>query len=139
MPETWWEYVTRISDGAPNKEVGAAAGVDASQVSRWSEGRNPGAKNVVQFARHYSRPPVEALIAAQYLNEDEAAGIAQLDLSVRDMSSDALVAEVSSLVAELRRRVPTVDEGQDWGEGGSDGWVGNPTFQQHPAVRRRQG
>jgi hypothetical protein len=89
-------------------------------------------------ARHYQRPPVEALIAAGYLNEDEAAGIAKLDVSVRDMSSDALALEIGSLVAELRRRAPDGDKGEDWGEG-SAGWVGNtPEFQQHPAMRRHQ-
>jgi hypothetical protein len=82
---------------------------------------------VIQFARKHGRPPVEALIAAQYLQEDEAAGIAQLTMSVRDMPPDALASEIGSLVAELRRRVPS-DKGEDWGEG-SAGWVGNaPEF-----------
>lgn len=140
MPDTWWEYVDRITGGADQKAVATAAGIDTSQVSRWSKGGNPGAKHVIQFARHYQRPPVEALIAAQYLNEDEAAGIAVLDVSVRDMSPDALAAEIGSLVAELRRRIITVDQGEDFGEGARDGWVGNPpTLQQHPAMRRRQG
>jgi hypothetical protein len=138
MPETWWEYVTRISDGAAQKDIGPAAGVVPSQVSRWVKGSNPDAKHVIRFARHYQRPQVEALIAAGYLNEDEAAGIAQLTMSVRDMSSEGLASEIGSLVAELRRRVPAADQGEDWGEGSAD-WVGNtPEFQQHPAMRRRQ-
>jgi transcriptional regulator with XRE-family HTH domain len=139
MPETWWEYVIRIAGTSAQKEIAAAAGVDPSQVSRWSNGHNPDAKRVVHFARTYKRPPVEALIAAQYLNEDEAAGIAHLTISVRDMAPDALASEIGNLVTELRRRIPG-DQGEDWG----DGWVGPkrpdppPIFQQDPAVRRRQ-
>ncbi len=138
MPDTWWEYCDRITGGPDQKAIAAAAGVDSSQVSRWAKGGNPNAKHVVQFARHHKRPPTEALIAAGYLTKDEAAGIAVLDVSVREMSSDALAREIGSLVAELRRRIPGTDQGQDWG----DGWVGNDppsTFQQHPAMRRRQG
>lgn len=137
MSGTWWEYVTRIAGGDDQKVIAAAAGVVASQVSRWSKGDNPNAKNVIQFARHYNRPPTEALITAGYLNEDEAEGIAELTLSVTAMAPDALVLEIGNLVAELRRRIPA-DQGQDWG----DGWVGSdpqPAFQQHTAMRRRQG
>jgi transcriptional regulator with XRE-family HTH domain len=136
MPETWWEYVTRIADGCSRQDIATAAGVDSSQVSRWSTGQIPRGRHVIQFARTYKRPPVEALIAAQYLDEDEAADIVALTMSVRDLPADALVSEIGSLVAELRRRVPP-DQRQDWGEG----WVGPdvPAFQQHPAVRRRQG
>lgn len=138
MLETWWEYVDRISGGAEQKTVAEAAGITAGQVSRWSDGHNPNAKNVIQFARHYGRPPTEALVAAGYMNQDEVAGISILDVSVRGMSSDALAREIGGLVRELRRRIPGTDQGQDWGEGDAE-WVGNPQLQQHPAMRRRQG
>jgi hypothetical protein len=139
MPETWWEYVERHAGrDSPNKAIAVAAGVNASQISRWREGDTPSARPVINFARYYRRPPTEALIAAGYLNPDEAAGIAQLTMSVRDLAPDVLVSEIGSLVAELRRRVPG-DQSEDWGEGGA-GWIGNPPmFQQHSAVRRRQG
>lgn len=140
MPETWWEYVGRISGNAPNQQIAVAAGCDPSQVSRWRKGSNPDAARVVHFARHYNRPPVEALITAGYLNEDEAAGIAQLTMSAREKSSDSLASEIGGLVAELRRRIPG-DEGEDWRQG----WVGNspippePSLQKNTTVRRREG
>lgn len=139
MPETWWEYVERIAGVVDQKVIAQAAGVTGGQVSRWKKGDKPGAEPVIHFARCYNRPPTEALIAARFLSEDEASGTAILDLSVRDMSPDALALEIGSLVTELRRRIPG-DQGEDWGEGARDGWVGNPpTLQQHPTMRRRQG
>lgn len=139
MPETWWEYVERIAGVVDQKVIAEAAGVTSGQVSRWKKGDKPGAEPVIHFARCYKRPPTEALIAARFLSEDEAAGIAVLDLSVRGMSSDALASEIGSLVAELRGRIPG-DQGEDFGETMREGWTGNgTTLQQHPSMRRRQG
>jgi transcriptional regulator with XRE-family HTH domain len=104
MSGAWWEYVSRVSGDAPKQEIAAAAGIDPSQVSRWSNGQNPNAKQVVHLARSYDRPPVEALIAAGYLDEDEASGVVELAVSVRDMSIEELASEIGRFVAELRQR-----------------------------------
>ncbi|MBV8180641.1 MAG: helix-turn-helix transcriptional regulator [Mycobacterium sp.] len=98
MPETWWEYVQRISRGAPHKDIAAAAGVDPSRITGWKNGDRPNAQNAVGFARAYDRNPVEALIASGYLDQSEVSGVVELSASPARLSAD-------DLLGEIRRRI----------------------------------
>jgi transcriptional regulator with XRE-family HTH domain len=101
MPETWWEYVERISGGIPQKDIARAAGIDQTMVSRWKTAKHkPKAENVVQFARGLGRSPVEALIAAGYIREDEVAQAVETRTSVTELPS-------TILLGELARRLST--------------------------------
>lgn len=108
MAETWWEYATTVA-GESRQDIAAAAGVDPSQVSRWSKGENPNAKAVVAFARHHSRPPIEALIAAGYLAPSDIGGVVTVRPSRSSLSTPELLAEIKALWIELKQRLP-VDE-----------------------------
>lgn len=69
----WWMYVTRVSEGALQKEIAARAGVEQSTVSRWKRGGSvPDPVPVAAFARAYHRPVLEAFIAAGFLTAQEA-------------------------------------------------------------------
>ncbi len=107
MPEAWWEYVQRISRGAPHKDIAAAAGVDPSRITGWKNGDRPQAQSAVAFARAYRRNPVEALIAAGYLDKSEVSGVVEVAASAARLSHD-------ELLAEIRRRIQRPHEPQDW-------------------------
>lgn len=95
----WWEYV---------KEVAGAAGDDsthkiskrmggnptASAIGRWKE-TTPKAENVMEFARRYGKPIMEALVAAGLASEDEAAA------NPRGMSNEAFAFELVRRLEEL--------------------------------------
>jgi len=104
MPESWWEYVQRVSAHAPNKDIAAATQTDASTITRWKQGDNPRAETVVAFARAYGRPPVEALLAAGYLEEEDLTpGTVYIHRAARELPN-------SELVAEMQRRLTENDE-----------------------------
>ena len=94
---TWADYVRAITAGDNGKTVAEKTGHSPSAVSRWKSGALvPDPRQVVTIARAYSRSPLEALIAAGYLTEDEA-GIRveqPRDLALRDFSALDLAREM---------------------------------------------
>lgn len=135
QPENWWEYVKRISDNAPAKAIAAAAGVDASQVTRWKEGQRPNADTAVAFARRYKVSPVVALIAADYLRVDEVTGAVEIHASVSDLSTNELLHEIGLRFAAWH-------EAEGWAPGWGDGSQQPPAKGllrgDRPRVGRRQ-
>jgi transcriptional regulator with XRE-family HTH domain len=114
---SWWEYVITVTGDAAQKDIAAATGIDQSSISRWQRGTNkPRAEAVVALARAYGRSPVEALVAAGYLNSDEL-GVVELTTLTGDLRS----ASVDSLLSELRRRVVAgnSEDSQAWPTGWS--------------------
>lgn len=100
--ENWAEYVRRVTRSMSQTEIADKAGVAQTAVGRWLRGDTgaPRAESVVAFARAIGRPPVEALIAAGYLEPGDATETASVQASIRDVSTD-------ELLDELRRR--TID------------------------------
>ena len=91
----WWDYVFRIAGReVRQKDIADRLGLEQSAVSRWKRpNAMPSAETVVKFARQYGRPPVEALIAAGYITEQEA-GAPVGTFSAADLSTEDLFAEV---------------------------------------------
>jgi hypothetical protein len=72
-----------------------------SALSRWLNGTNrPAADKAVAFARSLHRSPIEALIAAGYLEPHEAAGVIKVVRSRADFSDLELLAELGDRLAE---------------------------------------
>lgn len=95
----WGEYIKRVTPGKTQVEIAYLAGVDQTGVSRWLSGTSvPRAESVIRFARTLGRPPVEALIAAGYITPEEAGISPELQISIRELPTD-------ELLAEIRRRV----------------------------------
>ena len=115
MNEGWWDYVQRIAAYATNKEIAAAAGCDPSTVSHWKNGERPRADVVVALARAFNRPPLEGLMVAGYLTENDLEQpLRQANLN--EVSDVELAAEMSrrlttysDVVAEMRRRYEAGD------------------------------
>lgn len=102
--ETWPSYVRRITTGLDRKQIAAAADMDVSGVSRWMRGTSkPSIEKVISFARGLRHSPVEALVAAGYLNEGDLNGTVQIMQSLSELSDDALMDE---LRVRLRARAP---------------------------------
>ena len=115
MTETWWDYVQRTSGHATNKEIADLAGCNPSTVSHWKNGERPHADIVVRYARAKDLRPLEALMVAGYLTEDDLDQPMRLG-QLADHDDTELVAEVqrritgySDVIAEMRRRYEADD------------------------------
>jgi transcriptional regulator with XRE-family HTH domain len=107
--ENWTSYVRRITQGAPRKEIALAAGIHESGLHRWLNSRGrPSAEKVVLFARGLGQRPLDALIAAGYLEPAEAEAVVEVHQDPKELSDDALLAEVGRRLAE-RPPLPEVD------------------------------
>jgi transcriptional regulator with XRE-family HTH domain len=103
MGESWPSYVRRITEGLDRKAIADAAEMNVSGVSRWLTGvSRPSPEKAINFARSLNHSPVEALIAAGYLEETDTDG--QITRSpLAELSDDALVDELRQ---RLRSRAP---------------------------------
>ena len=72
--ETWPQYVRKVAGPLKQEEIAELTGLSQATVSAWLRGAPglPRAETVIAFARAFSRSPVEALVAAGYLQSDEA-------------------------------------------------------------------
>ena len=97
--ETWAEYVRRVTRSVSQTEIADKTGVAQTAIGRWLRGDTgaPRAESVVAFAKAVGRPPVEALIAAGYLEPADADATVSVGQSIQEFSTDALL-------DELRRR-----------------------------------
>ena len=110
--ETWPAYLRRVSGGATQAQVAARVGVGRLSVCNWLRGTtHPKAETVIDVARAFRRSPVEALIAARYLEPSEAAEPVVIRASLSDASADDLGGEVSARLAELARRSAAAQSG----------------------------
>lgn len=97
-PRTWADYVRGA--GATPKDISERTGVSQSLVSRWLSGKvHPSAENVVAFARAFNGRPVEALMAAGYLNSDEVEGAFEVLPSPKSFTDRELLIELAERLA----------------------------------------
>ncbi len=100
---TWPVYLRIITDGAPGVEIAKRAAVPNSTVSRWLDGSaHPRPKQVVKIARAYEVDPLQALIAAGYLEPGEVdlAAITPRKLQLREFSELEIAEEMVRRIAE---------------------------------------
>ena len=93
--ETWPEYLRRISGGQTQAQIAERIGIGRLSVCNWLHGKTrPKAETVITVARVYGRPPVEALLAAQYLEPTEVEQPIEIKPSPRGITDADLAAEV---------------------------------------------
>lgn len=75
LMETWPQYVRRVAGALKQEQVAELTGISQATVSAWLRGAPgvPRAETVITFARAFERSPVEALVAAGYLDATEVA------------------------------------------------------------------
>jgi transcriptional regulator with XRE-family HTH domain len=96
MAESWWQYVERVTQGATQVAIAAAAGVDKATIYRWKAGISlPKPEIAIRLARAYRRPVTEALVASGAITAEEAALTeVVVEADVRDLANEALVEEI---------------------------------------------
>lgn len=98
--ETWPEYLRRIVGDQTQSLIARQVGVGRLSVCNWLQGKTrPKAETVILVARVYGRSPIEALLAAGYLNHDEVDVPMEIRASPRALSSSDLAAEVHRRLA----------------------------------------
>ena len=98
MPaEDWTSYVRRITDGLTQTQIADRIGRGQSHVSRWILGKpgTPTIASVVDLARAFNQPVLDAIVAAGFVEA------AEVGLAARTPLSQYTTAE---LFDELRRR-----------------------------------
>jgi transcriptional regulator with XRE-family HTH domain len=73
--ESWPAYVRRIAGGLTQEKIAEKTGLAQTNVGRWLRGAPgaPKAESVIAFAKGFGQPPIEALVAAGYLDAADAA------------------------------------------------------------------
>lgn len=93
--ETWPEYLRRISGGQTQAQIAERIGIGRLSVCNWLHGKTrPKAETVIMVARVFGRSPIEALLAAGYLEPGEAGQPLEVRASLRDLAPDEIAAEV---------------------------------------------
>lgn len=121
--ENWTAYVRRVTHGQPRKDIADAADIHVSGVGRWLKGTSrPSVEKVISFAHGLRQNPVDALVAAGYLEPSDVPGSVEIVRSTSELSDE-------ELIEELRTRLIVAKEQQPW-LGGLTG------FGQQPGVDR---
>lgn len=93
--ESWPEYLRRIARGQTQAQIAERIGLGRLSVCNWLHGKTrPKAETVIVVARVYGRSPVEALVAASYLDPGEVVAPVEVRVSPRELSAEDLAAEV---------------------------------------------
>lgn len=94
--ETWPEYLRRIAGAATQSQIAEQIGIGRLSVCNWLHGKTrPKAETVIMVARVYRRSPIEALMAAAYIEADEVGQPIEVRVSPSELSAADLAAEVS--------------------------------------------
>jgi len=101
MDSRWPDYLRKIARGVSGAVIARTVEVSESKVSYWFKGtRAPLPAECVRVARAFGQPPVEALVAAGYLNPGD---VVSLGGERGDGGSLADYPSIA-LLDELRRR-----------------------------------
>lgn len=99
----WATYLKVIADGASGAVIAGRLGIADTTVSRWLLGTaKPRPHQVVTIAREFNVHPLQALIAAGYLEPDEVdlAAITPRKLQLREFTELEIAEEMVRRIAE---------------------------------------
>ncbi|TFC92080.1 MULTISPECIES: helix-turn-helix transcriptional regulator [Cryobacterium] len=121
----WPQYLRTITDNAAGARIAERAGIPESTISRWLAGKvEPRPRQVVEVARAYDVHPLQALIAAGYLDDGD------MDLPMV-MAPQLQLREFTDL--ELARETIRRIEDQVW----NSAVLTQPLDENHPAMQDR--
>lgn len=99
----WWSYIRDVT-ADPQKQIAARCGVEQSTVSRWKQDQsNPEPAAAAAFARAYSRPVLEAFLAAGFLTPSEARQRPPSRTEAAQLSDDQILAELRERLRSRQR------------------------------------
>lgn len=109
MTEQWPEYLRRITAGQTQSQIAEKIGIGRLSVCHWMHGKTrPKPETAIAVARVYGRSPIEALLAAGYLNPAEVRLPIESRPSLRDLPAAEIAAEVQRRLRELDRLTSAV-------------------------------
>ena len=98
--ENWSQYFRRVARDTSRKDLAAAAGVAQSAISRWFNAvARPSADSAIKFARGMNANPVEALVAAGYLRQEDVTAVIEV-IQVNQWTDAELLAELAGRLAQ---------------------------------------
>ena len=104
MAENWPEYLRRIAAGQTQSQIADKVGVGRLSVCHWLHDKTrPKPETVITVARVYGRSPIEALLAAGFLDPAEVRLPITTRCSPQDMPAEEVAAEVRRRLVELER------------------------------------
>lgn len=109
MTETWPEYLRRIAAGQTQAQIAESIGIARLSVCNWLQGKTrPKPETAILVARVYERSPIEALLAAAYLDPAEVRLPIETRNSPRDLPAEEVAAEVRRRLLALEAHSTTV-------------------------------
>lgn len=104
MTENWPEYLRRITGAQTQSQIAEKVGVGRLSVCHWLHGKTrPKPETAMAVARVYGRSPIEALLAAGYLDPAEVRLPVDSRPSPQDLPAEEVAAEVRRRLIELER------------------------------------
>jgi transcriptional regulator with XRE-family HTH domain len=104
MAETWPEYLRRIAAGQTQSQIADQVGVGRLSVCHWLHGKTrPKPETAIAVARVYDRSPIEALLAAGYLDPAEVRLPIESRCSPQDLPAEEVAAEVRRRLVHLEQ------------------------------------
>jgi transcriptional regulator with XRE-family HTH domain len=104
MTETWPEYLRRITGRQTQSQIAERVGVGRLSVCHWLHGKTrPKPETAMAVARVYDRSPIEALLAAGYLDPAEVRLPVDSRTSPQHLPAEEIAAEVRRRLLELER------------------------------------
>lgn len=98
MTETrWWKYLQNLMGDQSQLEAATFIGISKSNITRWKDGARVAPDFVVKVARAYNANVLEALVAAEFITEEEAdlrevrvGGLRLVDASHEELTDEIL-------------------------------------------------
>lgn len=111
-PTRWWDYIEPIIGDMTMRDAANKAGFNQSAFTRWKGGAKADPEFVVKFARAFNLNVLEALVAAEFITEEEAA------LTTVAPTLDLSQVDAQELLDELQHRVDVIKHLLSLEEGG---------------------
>ena len=106
----WWAYLSKLMGNETATEAAKKSGISSSNFTRWKKGANADPEFVVKIARAYNANVLDALVAAEFITEKEAAsggvGDGRFGESVKALEREAMTLEsITRVVADTIQRI----------------------------------
>ena len=110
----WWTYLRGLMGNDNATEAAKKSDISSSNFTRWKKGARADPDFVVKIARAYNTNVLEALVAAEFITDEEAA------LTTISPTIDLADIDSTTLIDELQHRVNTIRYLIDLEEGGDE-------------------
>lgn len=106
----WWAYLSKLMGNETATEAAKKSGISSSNFTRWKKGANADPEFVVKIARAYNANVLDALVAAEFITEEEAAsgsvGDGRFGESVKALEREAMTLEsITRIVEDTIQRI----------------------------------